>query len=86
MVTLEPSKKIPNKIAKKIQKIKKLNSGFISIQKGLSEAEKERKNFQPRIPFILNPGKKIPKKIVKKLKKLKLSFQHYFFPKRVERG
>ena len=45
MVTLEPSKKIPNKIAKKIQKIKKLNSGFISIQKGLSEAEKERKKF-----------------------------------------
>ena len=31
--------------SKKIQKIKKLNSGFISIQKGLSEAEKERKKF-----------------------------------------
>ena len=31
--------------SKKIQKIKKLNSGFISIQKELREAEKERKKF-----------------------------------------
>ena len=36
-----PSKKIP----KKIQKIKKINSGIISIQNGLSEAEKERKKI-----------------------------------------
>ena len=50
-----PSQKIPKKIAKKIQKIKKVNSGFISIQKGLREAEKERKkilipNFVPTQP------------------------------------
>ena len=30
------------KIAKKIQKIQKINSGIISIENGLSEAEKER--------------------------------------------
>ena len=54
---------------KKIQKIKKLNSGFISIQKGLREAEKERKKFLSRIPFILDPGKKIRKKMEKKIKK-----------------
>ena len=34
-------------------------------------AEKERKKFYSRIPFILDPGKKIPKNIAKKLKKLK---------------
>ena len=31
--------------SKKIQKIKKVNSGFISIKKGLREADKERKKF-----------------------------------------
>ena len=33
------------KNSKKIQKIKKLNSSMISIQKGLREAKKERNNF-----------------------------------------
>ena len=33
------------KNSKKIQKIKQVNSGVISIQKGLSEAEKERKKI-----------------------------------------
>ena len=54
--------------------MKKVKSGIISIQNGLSEAEKERKKFQSRIPFKLDPGKKIPKKIAKKLKKLKNLF------------
>ena len=31
--------------SKKIQKIKKVNSGIISIQNGLREAEKEEKKF-----------------------------------------
>ena len=44
----------------------------------MRQAEKERKKFYSRIPFLLNPGKKIPKKIAKKLKN---SFQHYFQPK-----
>ena len=38
---LENSKKN----SKKIQKIKKLNSGIMSIQNGLREAEKEWKKF-----------------------------------------
>ena len=38
---LENSKKK----SKKIQKIKKVNSGIISIQKGLREAKKERKEI-----------------------------------------
>ena len=33
------------KNSKKIQKIKKVNSDIISIQNGLTEAEKERKKF-----------------------------------------
>ena len=33
------------KNSKKIQKIKQVNSGVISIQKGLREAEKERKKY-----------------------------------------
>ena len=37
----------------------------------MRQAEKEKKKFYFRIPFILDSGKKIPKKIAKKLKKLK---------------
>ena len=49
------------KFQKKKQKIKKVNSGIISIQNGLREAEKERKEIYSRIPFILDPSWKIPK-------------------------
>ena len=61
-----PCKKIPKKNCKKIKKLKKNFSGIFSTQNGLSEAEKERKKFQPQIPFILDAGKKIPKKKMKK--------------------
>ena len=46
-------------------------------------AEKEKKKFYSRIPFILDPGKKIPKKIEKTKK---TSFRHYFLPKWDEIG
>ena len=53
-------------------------------------AEKGRKKFYSRIPFILNPGKKIPKKIAKKFKKLKIFFPALFLAKtgsdRVRKG
>ena len=52
----------------------------------MRQAEKARKKFQSRIPFILDPGKKIPKKIAKKFETLKTSFRHYFQPKRDEIG
>ena len=55
----------------KNSKFKKPLSGIISIQNGLREAKKEKKNIQSRIPFILDLGKKIPTKIAKKFKKLK---------------
>ena len=52
----------------------------------MGQAEKARKKFQSRIPFVHNPGKKIPKKIAKKFEKLKTSFRHYFQPKQDEIG
>ena len=55
---------------KNSQKIKKVNSGIISIQIGLRVAKKEGKKILSRIPFILDPGKKIPKTKPKKFKKL----------------
>ena len=69
-----------------MKKIKKVNSSIISIQNGLKEAEKERKKFQSRIPFILHPKKKIAKKIAKKFKKLKNLFLALFIAKNGEIG
>ena len=41
----------------------------------MRQAEKERKEFQTRIPLILDPGEKIAKKkTAKKFKKLKNNF------------
>ena len=40
-----PGQESSEKNSKKIEKIKKVNSGIISIQTGLKEAEKERKKF-----------------------------------------
>ena len=57
------------KNSKKIEKIKKPLSDIISSQNGMRQAEKKRKKFYFRIPFVLDPAKKIPKQIVKKLKK-----------------
>ena len=64
-------RKLQKKNRKKIQKIKKLNSGIISIQNRLKKAGKERKKFQSQIP----------KKIVKKVKKLKNLFPALFLAK-----
>ena len=46
-VHTRPGQENSEKSSKKIQKIKKLYSDIISIQKGLREAEKERKKFSP---------------------------------------
>ena len=46
------------KNSKKIQKIKKVNSGIIPIQNGLKEAEKEKKNFYS---VRIRPGQQIQK-------------------------
>ena len=42
-VHTRPGQENSEKNSKKIQKIQKLNSGIISMQKGLREAEKEKK-------------------------------------------
>ena len=44
-VSTQPERENSKKKSKKIQKIKKVNSGIISIQNGLGEAEKARKKF-----------------------------------------
>ena len=74
-------RELQKKKRKKIQKTKKLNSGIISIQNGLREAENERKKLLSRIPFILDQGKKIPKKIAEKFEKLKNLFPALFLAK-----
>ena len=67
--------------SKKIQKIKKPLSSNIYSQNGMTQAEKGRKKFQTRIPFVHDPGMKIPKNIAKKFKKLKNLFQAIFLAK-----
>ena len=54
----------------------------------MRQAEKEKKKFYSRIPFMLDPGKKIQKKNGKKIEKIKkkTSFRHYFLPKWDEIG
>ena len=44
-VPTQPERENSKKKSKKIQKIKKVNFGIISIQTGLREAEKERKEI-----------------------------------------
>ena len=56
-------------------------SALFLVKSGMKQAEKERKEFQTRIPLILDPGEKIPKKIAKKFKKLKNNFPAFFVDK-----
>ena len=69
------------KDCKKMEKLKKPLSDINFSQNGFRYAEKEKKKFYYRIPFILDPGKKIPKKIAKKLKKFKNLFPTLFLAK-----
>ena len=56
------------KFQKQNQKIKKPLSGIISSQNGISQAEKDKKKIQSRIPFI-RPGQENCKKNCKKYHK-----------------
>ena len=77
----DSGKKIPKKIAAKLEKLKKPLSDINFSQNGFRQAEKEKKKIYSRISFILDLGKKIPKKIAKKLKKLKNLFLALFLDK-----
>ena len=68
---LDPGKKIPKKIVKKLKEIKKRLSDIFFSHNGMRQVEKERKKFYFRIPFKPDSGEKIPKKIAKELKKFK---------------
>ena len=65
-----PGQENSEKYSKKIQKIKKLLPSNIFSQNGMRQAEKERKKFYSRIPFILDQDKKIPKKTAQKIEKI----------------
>ena len=62
---LDPAKKIPKKIAKKLKKLKNLFPTLFLAKTGMRQAEKEKKKFYFRIPFILDADKEIPKKYQK---------------------
>ena len=64
-----------------MKKIKKPLSDIIFSQNGMRQAEKERKKFYSRIPFILDPDKKIPKKYQENCKKFKNLFLILFLAK-----
>ena len=66
---------------KKIQKIKKQLSDIIFSQNVMRQAEKEIKEFQTRIPLILDPGEKIPKENAKKIQKIKKHLSGVIFSK-----
>ena len=66
---LDPGKKIPKKIAKKLKKLKKPLSDIIFCQNGIRQAEKEKKNFTPEFRSCSTQARKFRKKMAKKLKK-----------------
>ena len=61
-VHTRPGQENSRKKRKKIQKIKKLNSVIISIEKGLREAEKEKKNFSPEFRSYSTGARKFREK------------------------
>ena len=65
---LDPGKKIPKKIAKKLKKIKKPLSGIIFSQNGIRQVEKEKKYLVPN-SIHTRPGQENSKKNSKKIQK-----------------
>ena len=61
-VHTRPRQEDSKKKSNKIEKIKNPLSKFIVSLNGMRSAEKQRKKFYSRIPFILDLAKKIPKK------------------------
>ena len=52
---------------------------YFQANRGMRQAEKERKEFQTRIPLILDSGEKIPKKNSKKIQKIKKQLSSVIF-------
>ena len=61
-ILTQPELENSKKNRKKIQKTEKVNSGIISIQNGLREAEKEKKNFSPEFRSFSSRARKFRKK------------------------
>ena len=78
MFILDPVKKIPKKIAKKIKIIKNLFPALFIAKTGRDRTRKGEKNFRPQFRSYSTPARKFRKKIAKKCKKLKNLFQAIF--------
>ena len=78
---LDPAKKIPKEIVKKLGKFKNHFPTLFLPKTGWDRRRKRKKKFYFWIPFILDRGKKIPKNVAYKLKKLKNLFPTLFLAK-----
>ena len=78
---LDPSKKIPKKIAKKLKKLKKPLSDIIFCQNGMREAEKEKKEILLPNSVHTRLGQENSEQVANKLKKLKNLFPTLFLAK-----
>ena len=83
---LDPGKKIPNKIAKKFEKLKNLIPALFLSETGLYRPRKREKNFGPELRTIPTRFRKFKKNSKKNRKLKKKSFWHYFYPIRDEIG
>ena len=67
---LDPGEQIPKNIPKIFKKLENNFSALFFAKSGMRQAEKEKKQFNSRIPLILDPREKIPKKNSKKIQKI----------------
>ena len=77
--TLDPSKKIPKKIAKKLKKLKNLFPILFLAKRGWHRPRKREKKFTPEFRSYSTQARKFWKKIAKKLKKIKKSLSDIIF-------
>ena len=76
---LDPAKKIPKKIAKKLKKLKNLFPTLFLAKTGWDRPRKREKKFTPEFRSYSTQARKFLKKMAKNLKKLKNVFLNLFF-------
>ena len=80
-VPTQPEPENSKKKSKKIQKIKKVNSGIFLSKTGWGRARKREKKFSPGIRSFSTSARKFQKKKQKKFKKLKKFIPALFLSK-----
>ena len=78
---LNPSKKIPKKLAKKFKKLKNIILTLFHIQTGLIQAEKQKNKFRTQFRFYTTRARKFQKKNSKKIQRIKNIIPAIFLPK-----